>query len=991
MAFQMPDRGGGPTGPRMRVGRPSRRARTLLMTLGVLAVLGMAFTMFAGFWTDWLWYRSVNYSSVFTTTLWTKIGLFFVFGLLMALAVGFNIWLAHRLRPPLSAMSMEQQNLDRYRMGIAPYKRWLLLGIVSLVGLIAGASASSQWRTWLMWVNGVSFGQKDPQFHLDISFYTFDLPWYRFLLGFGFAAAILSVIAAALTHYLYGGLRITSPGARATAAATGHLSVLLGLFVALKAVAYWLDRYGLAVKSSDFKATDSWTGLRYVDANAYLPAKTILFCIAVICALLFFATLWRRTWQLPVIGFGLMVLSAILIGGLYPAIVQKFQVQPNEQAKEAPYVEKNLKATREAYGIDDASVKEYDGKPTTTDKTKLRDDVDATASIRVVDPNVVSPTFQQLQQMRNYYAFPTNLDVDRYSKDGKDQDTVIGLRELNLAGIPKNNWINDHFRYTHGYGVVAAKGTEADAEGRPVFTESNLPSQGDLGTYQQRVYYGEKTTEYSIVGGPQKEIDYSDDNGEKTYSYKDKSGVNLSNPVNRAAYAVAFSEPQILYSGAIGEGSRILYNRTPKQRVEAVAPWLTIDGDAYPAVVNGKIQWIVDAYTTTNGYPYASRTTLGDTTADSLTATNNSRAVVAQQNQVNYIRNSVKATVDAYTGEVKLYQWDTKDPVLKTWMKAFPGTVEPKKDISTDLMAHLRYPQDLFKVQRELLARYHVEDADTFLSGSEVWQVPDDPTNKSGDAVPPYYLSMKMPDQSAQAFSLTTTFTPNGRDNLSAFMSVDAEAGTSDYGKIRILKLPTNTTVNGPKQVQSQFNSEQDIAETISLLNRGDSNVEYGNLLTVPLDGGLLYVEPVYVRGGGLKYPLLRKVLVTYGGNTAFEDTLDEALNKVFGADASTTPPPDDDGGTTKPPPTSSNPTVQQALDDAQKAFDAGQEALKKGDWEAYGRAQEDLEDALKRAEDAQAAADKSGGSSAKPSSSPSPRSSPSSSPRSSPSSSPSG
>ncbi|WP_078902831.1 MULTISPECIES: UPF0182 family membrane protein [Streptomyces] len=983
----MPDRGGGPTGPRMRVGRPSRRARTLLMTLGVLAVLGMAFTMFAGFWTDWLWYRSVNYSSVFTTTLWTKIGLFFVFGLLMALAVGFNIWLAHRLRPPLSAMSMEQQNLDRYRMGIAPYKKWLLLGIVSLVGLIAGASASSQWRTWLMWVNGVSFGQKDPQFHLDISFYTFDLPWYRFLLGFGFAAAILSVIAAALTHYLYGGLRITSPGARATAAATGHLSVLLGVFVALKAVAYWLDRYGLAVKSSDFKATDSWTGLRYVDANAYLPAKTILFCIAVICALLFFATLWRRTWQLPVIGFGLMVLSAILIGGLYPAIVQKFQVQPNEQAKEAPYVEKNLKATREAYGIDDASVKEYDGKSTTTDKTKLRDDVDVTASIRVVDPNVVSPTFQQLQQMRNYYAFPTNLDVDRYNKDGKDQDTVIGLRELNLAGIPKNNWINDHFRYTHGYGVVAAKGTEADAEGRPVFTESNLPSQGDLGTYQQRVYYGEKTTEYSIVGGPQKEIDYSDDSGEKTYSYKAKSGVNLSNPVNRAAYAVAFSEPQILYSGAIGEGSRILYNRTPKQRVEAVAPWLTIDGDAYPAVVNGKIQWIVDAYTTTNGYPYSSRTTLGDTTADSLTATNNQRAVVAQQNQVNYIRNSVKATVDAYTGEVKLYQWDTKDPVLKTWMKAFPGTVESKKDISTDLMAHLRYPQDLFKVQRELLARYHVEDADTFLSGSEVWQVPDDPTNKSGDAVPPYYLSMKMPDQKAQAFSLTTTFTPNGRDNLSAFMSVDAEAGTSDYGKIRILKLPTNTTVNGPKQVQSQFNSEQDIAETISLLNRGDSNVEYGNLLTVPLDGGLLYVEPVYVRGGGLKYPLLRKVLVTYGGNTAFEDTLDEALNKVFGADGSSTQPPADDGGdTTKPPPTSTNPTVQQALNDAQKAFDAGQEALKKGDWEAYGRAQEDLQDALKRAEDAQATADKGSGSSAKPSASPSPRSSPSGSPSSSPS-----
>ncbi|MFJ5301857.1 UPF0182 family protein [Streptomyces sp. NPDC088350] len=990
LAFQMPDRGGGPQGPRIRVGRPSRRVRTLLMTLGVLAVLGMAFTMFAGFWTDWLWYRSVHYSSVFTTTLSTKIGLFFVFGLLMAAAVGVNIWLAHRLRPPLSAMSMEQQSLDRYRMGIAPYKRWLLLAITALVGLIAGASASSQWRVWLMWVNGVPFHQKDPQFHLDVSFYAFDLPWFRFLLGFGFAAAILSLLAAALTHYLYGGLRITSPGARATAAATGHLSVLLGIFVALKAVAYWLDRYGLAVKSSDFKATGDWTGLRYVDANAYLPAKTILFCIAVICALLFFATLWRRTWQLPVIGFGLMVLSAILIGGLYPAIVQKFTVQPNEQAKEAPYVQKNLKATREAYGIDDTKVTEYSGTSTTKDKTKLRADVDSTASIRIVDPNIVSPTFQQLQQIRNYYAFPTNLDVDRYSKDGKDQDTVIGLRELNLNGIPKNNWINDHFRYTHGYGVVAAKGTEADSEGRPVFTESDLPSTGDLGTYEQQIYYGEKTTTYSIVGGPQKEIDYSDDSGEKTTSYKGKSGVSLSNPLNRAAYAVAFNEPQMLYSGAIGEGSRILYNRTPKERVEAVAPWLTIDGDAYPAVVDGRIQWIVDAYTTSNGYPYASRTTLGDTTADSLTASNNNRAVVAQQNQVNYIRNSVKATVDAYTGEVKLYQWDTEDPVLKTWMKAFPGTVKAKADISSSLMAHLRYPQDLFKVQRELLTRYHVTDAQTFLSGSEVWQVPDDPTNKSGSAVPPYYLSMKMPDQTAQAFSLTTTFTPNGRDNLSAFMAVDSEAGTADYGKIRILKLPTSTTVGGPKQVQSAFNSEQDIAESIKLLKGGDSDIEYGNLLTVPLDGGLLYVEPVYVRGGGLKYPLLRKVLVAYGGKTAFEDTLDEGLNKVFGAESGTTTPPDT--GTTSPP-TSSNPTVQQALTDAQKAFDAGQQALKKGDWQAYGQAQKDLQAALKRAEAAQAAAGKSGGSgksSASPGSSASPSASPSSSSSPSASSSPS-
>lgn len=922
------------------------------MTLGVLAVLAMLFVMFAGFWTDWLWYRSLHYSSVFSTTLKTKIGLFFVFGVLMATAVGINIWLAHRLRPPLSAMSMEQQSLDRYRMGIAPFKKWVLLAVTALVGLIAGASAAGQWRIWLLWVNGVPFGQKDPQFHKDVAFYAFDLPWYRFLLSFGFAATVLSLIAAALVHYLYGGLRVTSPGARATAAATGHLSVLLGVFVALKAVAYWLDRYGLAVKSSDFKATGNWTGLRYVDANAYLPAKTILFCIAAICAVLFFATLWRRTWQLPVIGFGLMVLSAILIGGLYPAIVQKFQVQPNEQAKEAPYIQKNIEATRQAYGIDDSKVADYSGKNDSEGGEKLRKDANTTASYRLIDPSVISPTFQQLQQERKYYQFPSTLDVDRYKgADGKDQDTVVGVRELNLDGIPKRNWINDHFTYTHGYGMVAAKGTttdpNADPAGSPDFTESGLPTKsssgGGVGTYKQQVYYGEKTDQYSIVGGPQKELDY-EKNGERTTSYKGKSGVSLSNPVNRAAYAVAFGEPQILYSGAIGDGSRILYNRTPKERVEKVAPWLTIDGDAYPAVVGGRIKWVVDAYTTTNGYPYASRTTLGDSTADSLS--DGDRSVVAQQNKVNYIRNSVKATVDAYDGTVKLYEWDTKDPVLKTWEKAFPGTVEPKEKISKDLMEHLRYPQDLFKVQRELLTRYHVTDPTQFYSGSDAWQVPEDPTHKEGNAVPPYYLSMKMPDQKGQTFSLTTTFTPNGRPNLGAFMSIDADANSKDYGTIRLLKVTSN--VPGPQQVQSELNGDPEVAEFVRNLRGTDSDIEYGNLLTVPLDDGFLYIEPVYARGGSANYPLLKKVGVSYGKETVFKDTLGEALDAVFGESSEEHQPP----GGGQEPPASANPTVKEALKDAQKAYQDGQDALQKQpqDWEAYGRAQDDLRAALNRA-----------------------------------------
>ncbi|MFD7920177.1 UPF0182 family protein [Streptomyces sp. NPDC059740] len=962
----MPDRGASPSGPRSRVGRPSRRVRAVLVTLGVLAVLAMLFIMFSGIWTDWLWYRSVRYSSVFTTTLATKLGLFAVFGVIMAVAVGVNVWLAHRLRPPLSAMSVEQQSLDRYRMAVAPHKKWVLLAVTVLIGLVAGASSSGQWRTWLQWVNGVPFGTTDPQFHLDTGFYTFDLPWYRFLLSFGFACVVLCLAAAAITHYLYGGLRLTSPGSRATAAATGHLSVLLGLFVALKAVAYWLDRYGLAVKSSELKNTDNWTGLRYVDANAYLPAKTILFCIAVICALLFFATLWRRTWQLPVIGFGLMVLSAVLIGGLYPWIVQKFEVGPNELSKERPYIQKNIDATRDAYGIAGAKVSDYNGNKepkTDAERARVRADATSTASIRLLDPNVVSPAFQQQQGLRGYYSFAGPLDVDRYTdKAGQEQDTVIGLRELNPKEIPDHNWINDHFKYTHGYGAVAAKGTDTKSSGDPDYTESDLPTEGAFGPYQQRVYYGEKSTQYSIVGGPQKELDYSNNGDEKSFRYDGKGGVSLDNPLNRAAYAVAFNEPQILYSGAISDKSRIMYNRTPKQRVESVAPWLTIDGDAYPAVVNHRIQWVVDAYTTSDAYPYSSRTTLGDTTADSLT--NGQRAVVAQQNQVNYIRNSVKATVDAYDGTVKLYQWDTKDPVLKTWMKAFPGTVEPRSDIGPDLMDHLRYPQDMFKVQRQMLAQYHVTDPDTFYSAGERWQVPADPTKKTGEAVPPYYLSMKMPDQKARTFSLTTTYTPRNTGLLGAYMSVDADASSSDYGTIRILKLPSQTTVPGPQQVQSKFNGDGKIANDLNLLKRGDSEIEYGNLLTIPLDGGLVYVEPVYLRGAGLNYPRLEKVLVSYGDHDpVLADTLDEALNAVFGTDSGgssdtgTEPPDKQTGGSA-----TTNPSVSKALEDAEKAYDAAEKARIDGDWKAFGDAQKDIKAALDRAAAAQKAAGRSAG-----------------------------
>ncbi|NJP42401.1 UPF0182 family membrane protein [Actinacidiphila epipremni] len=959
----MPDRGEGAAGHNRRAHRPSRAAVALIVVLGVLVVLMAGFVTFAGFWTDLLWYRSVRYPSVFSTLTWTKADLFAGFGLLMALSVGGNMYLAHRLRPPLSAMSSEQQNLDRYRMGLAPYKPWVLLGVSGALGLIGGGAAAGQWRQWLLMLHSTPFHTKDPQFHKDVSFYTFQLPCYRFLVGYGFAVVVLSLLGSVAVHYLYGGLRLTSPGARVTSAATGHLAVLLGLFVSLKAVAYWLDRYKLAVRSSGYRTADNWTGLRYVDANAYLPAKTILFFIAVICALLFFATLWRRDWSLPAIGFGLMVLSAILIGGLYPAIVQKFQVQPNEAAKEAPYVQKNIDATRAAYGLTGAKVTGYPGKPAAPPAAAakgvqagpqagagpaLRADAASSVGMGVLDPNVVSPAFQQLQGSGSY-QFPSTLDVDHYAGAGTDQDTVVGVRELNVNGIPKSNWVDDHLKYTHGYGVVAAQGSAVDATGAPVFDGQGLPAG-----YQQRIYFGEETGQYSIVGGKTPEADYADKDGT---TYDGKGGVSLRSPLTRAAYAISFGEPRILTSGAVGKDAKILYNRTPKERVAAVAPWLTIDGDPYPVVVGKKVLWVVDGYTTSDSYPYASRTALGSTTADSLT--DGRRAVLTDQNQVNYIRNSVKATVDAYDGTVTLYQWDTGDPVLKTWMKAFPHTVRPKADIPAGLLDHLRYPQDLFKVQRQILTSYHVTKAADFGDGDQVWKVPDDPATKGGKAVPPYYMSLRMPDQPAKTFSLTTTFTSDDREDMSAYMAVDADATSPDYGTIRLLRMPASPSVDGLKSVQSKIDSASRSDPEIARMKGSgtDSAVVYGNLLTVPLDGGLLYVEPVYVRGAGDDYPLLGSVTALYNGRTSHAPTLSRALDDLLGRAGGAAAPKSGASGTAAPP--GSGSSLEQALADAQKAMDDSDAAMKKGDRVAYGAAQRRLATALQEAEAAAKASDR--------------------------------
>ncbi|MFM1951409.1 MAG: hypothetical protein RJA33_203 [Actinomycetota bacterium] len=931
----------------------NKRRAPLAITAAILVVIGAIFLTFSGYYIDWLWFKSVDFTSVWTKVLTTKIELFLIVGLLTSAIISANIYFAYKRRPFYVPTAIELNGVERLRSQIEPFLRYIFIGIILVLTYFAGSSGALFWREYLLFRNSTEFGVKDPQFNMDISFFVFKLPLIQGLLGWAISTLVLAALATSFVHYMYGGIRPQAPAERTTVAARIQLSIIFGSIVLVKAVAYWVDRYQLTLKENRLI-----TGATYSDVNALLPAKAILAGIAVICALLFFANVVRRSWLLPAAGTALMVVSSLLITSLYPAAIQQFQVKPSESSKEEPYIQRNIDATRSAYDLDGVEVKDYNATLTTT-SGQLASDAATINNIRLMDPNLLSPTFLQLQQIKPYYTFAESLDVDRYTVNGVTRDAVVALRELNLEGNPNRNWINDHLVYTHGFGFVAAYGNTVDADGKPNFLVGDLPPTTGLGDFEPRVYFGENSPEYSIIGGKKTdkpvEFDYPDDtspSGQKNVTYSGTGGVPVGGLFNKLVFATRYQEQRILLSDLINEDSKILYNRNPRERVAKVAPWLTLDGDPYPAIIDGTITWIIDGYTTSAGYPYSQSTTLAASTADALTA--NSNAVTAQGNQqVNYIRNSVKATVDAYNGTVTLYQWDEKDPVLKTWMKAFPGTVKAKSEISESLLSHIRYPEDLFRVQRDILSSYHVQSAAAFYGGQDFWRVPSDPSTFGGNATaqPPYYMTLEMPGASKPAFSLTTPFVPRGtRENLTAFAVVNSDNGP-DYGKITVLQLPRSTNIAGPSQIASNFEAKPEVANALSLLRQGGSDVVLGNLLTLPVGGGLLYVQPVYVRAtsNSAAYPLLQKVLVSFGDVIGFDSSLKGALDQVFGGNSGT--PSQNANPTTS----NSSADVTAALNSAKQAIADGQAALAKGDFAAYGRAQDRLKAAIAAAIAAQA------------------------------------
>ena len=993
----------------------SRKWRWVIVAIVVaIAFICSIIFGFSTFITDCMWYAQLGFESVIWIQLAAKIGVWALYALLMAAFGYLSAYIAIKKRPGSEdgVYVKEKGNILDTKKGISSKLAMHVAGVVSLiVGAVFGMQFYNHWVQILLMFNYQSFGIKDPQFGFDNGFYVFVLPGLRLFTRAFIVLLAVSLLFSVITNALMGAVRITLPVDgkgifNITKSARRQISAWFMLVIIFWSVLQILDVFAI-VNLDGSKIT----GGSYTDMNAGVPSSIAMAVITLIVGIVITAWLLKshalngnvkigtrfvvavKAWRTPAVAVASLVVCAMVLSFAWPALLQRFKVAPNAQELEATYIQRNIDATKFAYGLNNVKKESYNA--TSEGKSgALAKEAESTAQIRLLDPQVTSPTFRQLQQSKQYYTFADTLSVDKYDIDGVSQDTVIAARELDLAGNDNRNWVNDHTVYTHGYGVVAAYGNKVTADGQPQFMEYGIPTQGKLTKlkkYEPRIYFSPNAPKYSIVGSPKGsapwEFDYPTGSNGALTTFKGNGGPSVGNFFSKLLHAIRFESDQILFSDRVTANSQILYDRDPKTRVSKVAPYLTLDGRVYPAVVDGRVKWIVDGYTTSDSYPYSQMTDFGQVTQDSTTTT--SRSIKGLTNQrANYIRNSVKATVDAYDGSVDLYVWDKKDPVIKAWRSIFPGHYHDISKISGDLMSHIRYPESLFKVQRHLLAKYHVDSASQFFSGEDFWQTPVDPTESQSlqreDILqPPYYLTLQTRGANKPVFSLVSTYIPAGRSTreiLTGFLSVNSDAGnvagkvSENYGQLRLQELPKVSNVPGPGQAQNNFNANANVSKELNLLESGSTKVKRGNLLTLPLGGGLVYVEPVYVQSSGsTSYPLLKKVLVAFGDQVGFADTLDEALNQVFGGnsganagDASNNSGVNNIASNPKQKDSAKNSEngnknananakadadfsakAKMALKRAAQALKDSDVAMKSGDWQAYGKAQKELSDAI--------------------------------------------
>ncbi len=925
--------------------RRSFRLRAWIIGAAVLLII-LLFSLrgLAGFYTDYLWFQSLGQGSTWRELLGAKVIPAVVFTAFFFVILLASLMIADRLAPklrPAAPASPEDELVNRYQEVTSRYQGRIRVGVSVFFALIAGIGVSSQWQNWILFTHRVDFGITDPQFHRDVGFYVFQLPFIRFILNWLFAGLVIILLVTAVAHYLNGGIRFQSPGQRVTPQVKAHLSVILAVMALVKTGQYYFARFGLT--GSTRGVVD---GATYTDVKAQLPAYNLLIFISIVAAGLFLWNIVRQGWVLPVIAVGLWGFVSIVVGTIYPAAIQNFKVKPNELAQERPYLSRNIAATRNSFGLSGISVENFNFTQN-LDPSVVDSNRGTINNARLWDPDIIRSTYQTLQGLQPYYSV-NNVDIDRYNINGQETQVTIGVRDLNSSSLPSQSWVNEHLVYTHGYGAIASP-TNSAVSGDPNFILRDIPtnSQGIPVTDQgSQVYFGENLSGYEIVGAKQPEFNYARaDNTNATTRYQGKDGVRISNFIKRAAFALRFGDLNPLISGQIDSSSKLLMIRDVMARVQKLAPFLHFDSDPYPVVLNGRITWVLDTYTTTDQYPYAQ--------------VYNGQGGLS--GNTNYVRNSVKATVDAYNGTVHFYVVDNKDPIVRAYRKAFPHLFTDGSKMSLTLRAHLRYPENLFQLQSDVFSKYHVTNTSSFYAGTERWLLSPDPNAVLGSTVAPttargtqrapeitattprqqpYYLYIRLPGDARENFLILQPFVPVSQNNqqtrLVSFMTAKSDPGS--YGQIQAFVMPQGANINGPVQVANNIQSDTNLSQQFTLLSQGGSEVVKGNIQLIPVGSSLIYVQPIFVQQSSQGYPKFRFVVVfAQGKNPVFDQTVNAALNDLFQGVASSP------GGTTPATPTTPaspttppNATVQSLLNQAAQQFAAADAALRNGDLATY-------------------------------------------------------
>ncbi|HSF87121.1 MAG TPA: UPF0182 family protein [Acidimicrobiia bacterium] len=939
--------------------RPRSRSRRLLSILAVgLIILLFTLRSIATFWTDYLWFDSLDLTGVWSTLVFTKVWLVVAATVFAAVLIWLNLWLAGRLSPttPAPPGSPDEELLERWQQWVRPRQNLVRIGAALGLGLLLGLGASLWWQDFLLFRFGGDFGVVDPIFENDVGLYVFRLPFYRALFGWMFQLFIVLALVVAVIHYLNGGIQVQQDSRRVSPGVKVHLSVILALLALLKAVGYWLDTWDLL-----YSERGQVTGASYTDVNAQLPALRLLILISIVAAVILLVNLWFRGWTLPLVAVGLWLFTSIVVGGLYPAFIQRFRVVPEEVNREVEFVQHNIEFTRYAFGLDSVEVRDF-AASSELESSDLAENQATIDNIRLWDPSVLRTTYRELQEIRTFYGIE-DVDVDRYLIDGELTQVMVSARELDPNNIPGGGWVNEKLIYTHGFGAVLSPANDVTTAGQPDFIIQDIPpvsTDDALEIEQPRIYFSDNADEdYLIVNTNEQEVDFPVGNSDVARnSYDGSGGVVLGNALRQAAWALRFGDVDVLISGEPREDSRVLLERNIRDRVERVAPFLFADADPYLVLINGELKWVLDLYTVSSNFPYSDGALTG--------RLDRTRGLPLS---FNYIRNPVKATVDAFTGEMTFYVIDDSDPLIRAQRKIFPELFTDQ-EMPDELRDHLRYPEDLFRVQSDMYLLYHMTNAREFFNVVDPWQIASDPSTSQRTELRglfiddegnqlrpmlPYYLLMKLPEEDELSFLIMQPFTPENRPNMTSFLT--AKSGPAAYGQIIDYRLPSQSAQQGPGQVGNFINQDPAISAEFTLLGQGGSEVIQGNMLVVPVEESLLYVQPIYIRADpegssdSSGIPEFKRVVVSFDGRIEMADTLDQALAAIFGEAQPGLPAPGEEPSDGAGQDAAVPEEVAALLTAAADALEQADAALRSGDLGAYQESVERAQDFIARAQ----------------------------------------